>query len=330
NDRALFGDIFDSALQVMEENLAAALPQCYDAIGLLLMIRINHEHQIIMQRRRVPCLDNYLDKVNIMVWPRLKVVVDLHVESLQQAQVRTLWGGGEELHAHYVARRYAEFTASLLQLNADYGESQVDAIIERLRGAACQLLLRLSALYVDSRKQLLFLINNYDMVLTVLKEAGLGSEGGMDRTNTYSHFEELLSAQTYMFVEEELASHFRPLIQFVKKAEAVQQQQQQGRGEAGEALTVSIGEARALVRDFADRWKLTIEQMHKDAITNFGNLQRGMEILQRTLSQLLIYYTRLTGSEGVLMKCGPEGAALCKEAISHPAFIYEIKNKLKL
>ena len=27
-------------------------------------------------------------------------------------------------------------------------------------------------------------------------------------------------------------------------------------------------------------------------IKNFSNLQRGMDILQRTLSQLLIYYTR--------------------------------------
>jgi len=55
-----------------------------------------------------------------------------------------------------------------------------------------------------------------------------------------------------------------------------------------------------------------------------------MDILQRTLSQLLIYYTRLTGPEGVLMKAGAGGAELCKEAISHPAFIYEIKMKLKL
>ena len=62
----------------------------------------------------------------------------------------------------------------------------------------------------------------------------------------------------------------------------------------------------------------------------WGGLQRGIEILQRTLSQLLIYYTRMAGAEGVLMKCGPEGVDLCKGAISHPAFIYEIKMKLKL
>ena len=68
----------------------------------------------------------------------------------------------------------------------------------------------------------------------------------------------------------------------------------------------------------------------KRQVTQFGNLQRGMDILQRTLSQLLIYYTRLTGPEGVLMKAGAGGAELCKEAISHPAFIYEIKMKLKL
>lgn len=36
---------------------------------------------------------------------------------------------------------------------------------------------------------------------------------------------------------------------------------------------VNVGEARALMRDFSDRWKSSIERMHRDAVTNFGNLQ---------------------------------------------------------
>ena len=44
-----------------------------DAVGVLLMIRINAEHRRLMTRRRVSCLDDYLDRVNLLLWPRFKV-----------------------------------------------------------------------------------------------------------------------------------------------------------------------------------------------------------------------------------------------------------------
>jgi hypothetical protein len=74
-DGAMFQDIFAGPLLVMEEQLQlqgggasgggaggllTAFGGNFDAIGLLLMIRINREHQVIMSRRRVPCLDHYL------------------------------------------------------------------------------------------------------------------------------------------------------------------------------------------------------------------------------------------------------------------------------
>jgi hypothetical protein len=40
---------------------------------VLLMIRLNSEHRSLMARRRVPCLDDYLDRLNLALWPRFKV-----------------------------------------------------------------------------------------------------------------------------------------------------------------------------------------------------------------------------------------------------------------
>ena len=94
-------------------------------------IRINHEHQVIMSRRRAPCLDAYLDKVNMMLWPRFKVVFDAHLASVRGASERTLVG--DDLQGHYVTRRYAEFAASAHSLAGVNGDGQLDQNMARRR-----------------------------------------------------------------------------------------------------------------------------------------------------------------------------------------------------
>ena len=42
-------------------------------LSVLLMIRVNHAQRKVMGSRRVPCLDDYLDRVQLMLWPRFKV-----------------------------------------------------------------------------------------------------------------------------------------------------------------------------------------------------------------------------------------------------------------
>lgn len=59
-------------------------------IGLLLMIRINYQHRLIMSNRRIPCLDGYLDRVNLVLWPRFKVPpLHLSLNQVISHQLRT-------------------------------------------------------------------------------------------------------------------------------------------------------------------------------------------------------------------------------------------------
>ncbi|KAJ0087278.1 hypothetical protein Patl1_06933 [Pistacia atlantica] len=104
--------ILSGPFAVINEHFNSILPNCYDAIGLMLMICIKHQHQAMLQAL-----------VNISLWPRFKIVFDLHLGSLRNANVRTLWE--DDIHHHYVMRRYAEFTASLVHLNVEYGDGQV-------------------------------------------------------------------------------------------------------------------------------------------------------------------------------------------------------------
>ncbi|KAJ0086251.1 hypothetical protein Patl1_06942 [Pistacia atlantica] len=132
---------FAGPFAVIDEHFNLILPNCYDAIGLMLMIHIIHQHQLmlqalvialIMSRRQIPCLDSYLDK---------------------------------------------------LELN-----------MERLRMAVDELLMKLAKMFPRPKLQIVFLINNYDMTIAVLKEAS--PEGG----KIQMHFEELLKSNTAVLV----------------------------------------------------------------------------------------------------------------------------------
>ncbi|KAG7033407.1 Vacuolar protein sorting-associated protein 52 A [Cucurbita argyrosperma subsp. argyrosperma] len=304
-EESMFHEIFAGPFAVIDEHFNSILPNSYDAIGLMLMILIIHLHQLIMSRRRIPCLDSYLDKVNIALWPRFKMVFDMHLSSLRNANVKTLWE--DDVHPHYVMRRYAEFTASLMHLNVEYGEGQLDLNLERLRMAIDDLLIKLAKTFAKSKSQTVFLINNYDMTISVLKE--VGPEGG----KILVHFEDLLKSNTALFVanantfmqEELLAEHFSELIKFVKTRGSEDLSSNPDR-------PITVAEIQPLVKDFASRWKAAIELMHKDVITSFSNFLCGMEILRAALTQLLLYYTRLTDC----IKRIVGGSALNKDLVS--------------
>ncbi|KAK8943584.1 hypothetical protein KSP40_PGU009846 [Platanthera guangdongensis] len=302
---SIFYEIFAGPFAVIDEHFNTVLPNCYDAIGIMLMIRIVHQHQLIMFRRRIPCLDAYLDKVNISLWPRFKMIFDMHLNSLRYANLKSLWE--DDVHPHYVMRRYAEFTASLVHLNVEYGDGQLDLNLERLRMAVEDLLSKLAKMFAKPKLQTIFLINNYDMTISILKEAG--AEGGKMQL----HFEDLLKNNIAIYVEELLLEHFSELIKFVKTRASEEM--------SSSTEKSSASDVELLVKDFAIRWRSAIELMHKDVITSFSNFLCGMEILKAALTQLLLYYTRLSES----VKKIATGSVMNKDLVSISSILYEIK-----
>eukprot|EP00899_Mesostigma_viride_P022961 jgi/Mesvir1/384/Mv11278-RA.2 len=326
-DESVFQQLFAGPLAVVTEHLSYVLSNFYDVIGLLLMIRITYRNQVVMSRRRVACLDEYFDKVNILVWPRFKLVFDMHVASVREANMRNLWVN--DIHPHYITRRYAELAASLLQLSTGYNDNhQLDMNLERLRSTVDDALMQLSMLF-PRKQQTIFLINNYDVILSVLKEVGLkGQPENSVGVATQRRAEELLRTYTTVFVEEELGEHFGSLITFVKKAEALLKNETQGAPseESSEAkATLALRSAGGgmdmvdpLVKDFANRWQSAIASMHKDVLTYFSNFICGLEILKAALTQLLLYYTRFLD---IMKRAG----VTHKDAVTIPSIMYEIK-----
>lgn len=331
-DNTIFREIFAPALAAVEESLALYLSSCYDIGCVLLMLRINAGHQAIMSRRRAPCLDSYHEKMSAMLWPRFKTLFEAHMVSIRSAPERTMLQDG--LQAHYVTRRFADFAASVHPLAACGGDAQgLSAGMERLRAVVCDLLARISKLLGHRKRQMVFLINNFEVVVTALRDASRSGDPGCegaDRTPLFTYFSDGLARQTHLFVEEELADQFNPLMAFVQAAEAAYKALDAAGQPRAPLPQFRPEDAEPLLRDFRVRWKTSLEEIHRSIGSVFGPGQRSLDILQRTLSQLLLFYTRLTGPEGVLMTyCGAAGAALCRDAVPTSALLAHIKVVIK-
>ncbi|KAG5593608.1 hypothetical protein H5410_034840, partial [Solanum commersonii] len=136
----------------------------------------------------------------------------------------------DDIHPHYVIRRYAEFSASLIHLNVEYKDGQLELNLERLRMAVDDLLVKLSQIWSRCGK-------------------------------IQQHFEELLKNNTAIFVEELLLEHFYDLIKFVKTRGCMSDPS------TGTERPITVAEVEPIVKDFASRWKAAIELMHNDVIT---------------------------------------------------------------
>lgn len=89
----------------------------------------------------------------------------------------------------------------------------------------------------------------------------------------------------------------------------------------GTERPITIAEVEPIVKDFASRWKAAIELMHNDVITSFSNFLCGMDILRAALTQLLLYYTRLSDC----IKRINGGSTLNKDLVSISSIMYEIR-----
>ncbi|CAJ1963114.1 unnamed protein product [Cylindrotheca closterium] len=313
--RDAFDSLFPNSLQLLLEQLENYLFGCYDALCILLMIKVIHQFRKSAQSRTIHSLDNFFDQMTNLLWPRLKTVMEIHQRSIKQATATSL--GGVDLHAHYVSRRFAEFTCSVL-LILQKGNKQVQSTdrnskssLKRSNSQASQnrekmnsigsiasagemllrdlndllgdyiaLLKRLAEEHTVNIKKIVFMINNLDQVVCIFQERRVA--GGKELNRVL----ELLMLQRELFVEEELLQGFSKMIAFVQQTET-----SLAAGAVNDK-SVNYQVVESLVREFASNWRTGMEAINRNVLSYFSNFRNGMEILKQVLTQLLLYYTR--------------------------------------
>ena len=348
--RDAFNSLFNGTLSLLLEQLENYLFGCYDALCLLLMIKVTHSYKRLARNRRIHSLDPFFDQVTKLVWPRLKIVMEGHLRSLKQATAVKL--GGVDLHAHYISRRLAEFVCSILLIlqnkpanvtsrstsdntpsrgpkhpqqhgsSASVSGSSVEELTSMSAGEKLledlsemideyvALLERLADDHSSQKKKIVFSINNLDQVVSIFQERRVVGE-------EFNKFVEHLMRHREYFVEVELLTGFSKMIAFVQQTETDMAAAPKG------SYEVNIQEVEALVLDFASNWKTNIDLINRDVLSYFSNFRNGMEILKQVLTQLLLYYTRFQDIIRKVWRNKPP--AFCKDLVSTTVILSEIK-----
>jgi len=323
NTRDTFNKIFGRTLSLILENLENYLLNCYDAVGILLMIKINQSLRMVMQRRRIPILDSLFDRISLLLWPRFKFVLDANFKSIKTANPKKL--GTIDLTTHYVSRRYAEIVASILSLQwgsgasndnmgiASGGDNMLQNDLQQMRIEMISLLERLASSLNSNKEKKVFTINNYDQILNVFQERRIVCE-------EVQKFDDLLMQQRELFAEEEIRAFFPRLISFVVQTEQAMAEHIA----AGNSVALVLDDAivESLVREFSANWRTGIQQINDDVLSYFANFRNGMEILKQVLTQLLLYYTRF---QDIIKKSWIRPPAFCRDIVSTATILMEIK-----
>ncbi|CAH8667733.1 unnamed protein product [Schistosoma margrebowiei] len=136
----------------------------------------------------------------------------------------------------------------------------------------------------------IFLINNYDLVISVLTEHGAADSSEVVRCR------EAVAKHMTSYIDEALSPYFGCLISFVRDVEARSTSEGHHLSKNQDEVTQNIRseEARVtrIVKGFNIDWKNSIEKIHDEIMMEFANFTLGTQIFQGLLAQLIQHYHR--------------------------------------
>ncbi len=195
-----FNYIFEPTFELGQTLTKSLVSETYDALGLLLCIRLNQHLAFELQRRRVPAVDGYINGTSMLLWPRLQVIMDRHCESVRQLTQATPAKASSRSASeqakisaapHVVTQRFGQLLHGFLEMSTDAGDDEpVVASVQRLRSDVEAFLTRFGNSFgSDKRKTARFMYNNYSLVITII-----GDTTGKLAEEQQEHFEELKTA----------------------------------------------------------------------------------------------------------------------------------------
>ncbi|PHH51240.1 Vacuolar protein sorting-associated protein 52 B [Ceratocystis fimbriata CBS 114723] len=187
-----FNYIFEPTFTLGENTARALTSDTYDALGVLLSIRLTQHFAFELQRRRVPALDAYINNINMMLWPRLQKVMDFHsdsVHTLTATLPSKASSSSMSFAPHMVTQRFGQILHGILELSSEAADNEpVVTSLGRLRMEVESFLSKYAQVQSggDQRKRSRFLHTNFSLIATIITDTA-----GKLAKEQESHYESL-------------------------------------------------------------------------------------------------------------------------------------------
>lgn len=274
------------AMSVVLKSCEEQIALCWDAISLHLCICLCDKFSDVLAEREVPEVGDYWNSVRSLLWARLNLIMNLHYDSVKSVDLKKLMNSGSlDARPHFIVRRYAELTSAHLLIAKLSGKEmgdKMEAVLENSEDSIEQLLTRMSAMQQTQKNKHVFLINNYDLILSIIDDEE------SKHSKIYAIVHELEQKSIDDFVEEVLEPHLGFMIKFVSECESLLQQ---GHTQLLVRYNDKVG---TVVANFNAKWRPAVDNINSEIIQLFTNFSLGTNILQMIFTKYVQYINRFT------------------------------------
>jgi hypothetical protein len=272
--------LFAPVTKYIEQFLDEILAKITDPICIVLLLRFSLAHKAEMERRSVRKIDQHLTNVHRALTSRFRQICATNLAAIENADLsRILENEVTAHHANSMTRRFAEFAASLSVLTVEDLASLIPPELHAVAAAVIDLLEKTARGFRTADMGMVFLINNYFLIFSTLR--------GINGCVLIELFEQKLSDCTAHFVDLELYSNFKKLVETVRRAFTKLETRE-------DPLPIGIGESelKEIAMEFRQNHSDKIKNLAEGQLMKFGDFMNGREILKMVAKRLVLYWAK--------------------------------------
>lgn len=275
----LFNSVFAKTLNQIHSHFNEQFKSSYDTIAIFLCLHLVYRYREMAKKKNVVVLDHYWDSIVKCLYPRFEKLVQMHISSVKNCDCDKFIS--VDTMPHSVTRKYAEFASAISSINETYPDERISILLNDLQNEVKNFILRTAAIFRQPREQQIFMINNYDHILSVFKRSSVRED-----SKDTEEIKLQLDKRIQEIVEELLYPHFGSIICFVKDCEVYLDRDDQESLRRNEIKLVS------LIETFNSNWQKALDDISRDVLNCFSNFENGNNIQQAAMAQLLQYHLR--------------------------------------
>ncbi len=165
----IFFQIMDKSLGLLQKSIEDYMTGSYDCIALFLCAHLTSRLKMMCHDKGVMVMDRYWTSLDGLIWPRLQKIVKMNADSVRDCDPQKM--KMVDLRPHFVIRRFAELNAAFVGVNEHCSEADGERfhnLLNELHREIDKFVSKMSMVFPQRKEQLIFAINNYDVILSIL------------------------------------------------------------------------------------------------------------------------------------------------------------------